>query len=611
MHKKLKYLMVMPRLVQCVGDGYAFPLGIAYVSSSLKAAGFDVFTLNLNHYRGTVPDLLKSSITKNQIDVVCTGGLSFQYSTINDIIKTVKSVDERIVTVVGGGLITAEPSIAMQALENANVGIVGEGEITICELAHALENNVDPLKVRGIVFKMGEYYHSTPPREEIQDLDALPWPDYEGFELSAYLDLPPTSLNNLLADRTMYIAGSRSCPYNCTFCFHSSGRKYRQRSIEAVAREIEFLDKHYHLGVVCMTDELFARDKARISLFSAKMKELDIPWTGSFRVDDVDEEIIDILKNGKCASMAFGLESADNRILQSMRKHITIEQIENALRMVSKAGIPFAGNFIFGDIEETHETARITLEWWERHSEYNIGLNLVATYPGSYIYKYACQKSIIKDRVQYLKDGCPQVNISRLSESEFSDVARQIYEAPYKTGKSVEGIQVYQFNSDGRLTIEAKCCRCKADNVWKNVKMFVGNSWLPCSACGQKHNIPMTSELKKILAAKISGLLRNSKKIAVWGITYYSICLLNDPIFSNELILFIDNASTKQRMKINGKGVYSPDELRDHDVRRIVVFYPNSYQQISSQIKDKYPHVDEIIDVTDFVKSVDISRKNV
>ena len=78
--RKLNFLFVMPRLMQSVGDGYVFPLGIAYVSSSMKKAGFNVFTLNLNHREGDVFDIIKSMIEENDVHVVATGG--FRLSTI-------------------------------------------------------------------------------------------------------------------------------------------------------------------------------------------------------------------------------------------------------------------------------------------------------------------------------------------------------------------------------------------------------------------------------------------------------------------------------------------------------------------------------------------------
>ena len=86
-------------------------------------------------------------------------------------------------------------------------------------------------------------------------------------------------------------------------------------------------------------------------------------------MDDITPELIAILKNGGCKVMSFGLESADNRVLKSMRKGTTVEQIERTLKLVYDSGISFEGAFIFGDIAETRETADNTLKWWHAHSE--------------------------------------------------------------------------------------------------------------------------------------------------------------------------------------------------------------------------------------------------
>ena len=79
MEQKLNFLLVMPRLVQDYGEGYVFTLGIAYVSSSMKKAGFNVFTVNLNHRRGDVSEIIKNMIEEHNVHVVATGGLSPQY----------------------------------------------------------------------------------------------------------------------------------------------------------------------------------------------------------------------------------------------------------------------------------------------------------------------------------------------------------------------------------------------------------------------------------------------------------------------------------------------------------------------------------------------------
>ena len=150
---RLNYLLAMPKLVQTVGDGYVFPLGMAYVSACLKAGGFNVFTVNLNHKEGDINDILREIIEDNDIDVIGTGGLSPQYHLIKSVIKAAKQIKPDIITIVGGGIITTEPPVAMEALEFADYGVIGEGDVTICEFAEALEQNKDMTQVAGLIFK--------------------------------------------------------------------------------------------------------------------------------------------------------------------------------------------------------------------------------------------------------------------------------------------------------------------------------------------------------------------------------------------------------------------------------------------------------------------------
>ena len=130
-------LLVIPPVVEDEKQWYVFPIGIAYVSSALKKAGFHVKTLNLNYKKNPI-QVLKDFIIQEKIDIVGTGGLSTQYADIKDIVRTAKEINSNIITMVGGGLITGDPVSAMQALEYADYGMIGEGEITSCELVNHL-----------------------------------------------------------------------------------------------------------------------------------------------------------------------------------------------------------------------------------------------------------------------------------------------------------------------------------------------------------------------------------------------------------------------------------------------------------------------------------------
>lgn len=601
--QKLNFLVVMPRLVQNAGEGYQFPLGIAYISSSLKATGYNVYTLNLNHIKGDVFSSLEQKIKEHAIDVVLTGGISIQYNSIYKLVKFTKRLNKKIINIVGGGLITAEPEVAFEALEFVDFGVIGEGEVTICDLAHALEQDGDLSRVNGIIYKDNDKLIKTLPRGSIVDIDTIPWPDYEGFELEHYLNLLPATVNDLREERMAFLLTSRSCPFSCTFCFHTVSKKFRRRSIDAVVEELQYLKDKYDIKFVFLADELFGFQKSRLKAFCASMQKLELPWGSSFRVNDISEESITYLKNGNCHMVVLGLESADNRILESMRKHITVEQIERALKLLTEAEIPFFGNFIFGDIEETVETASNTLVWWENHLEYNINLWPVISYPGSYLYEYACEKGLIQDRIQYLKDGCPAVNVSKMNNEEMSWLVTNLLEKPFQVGKNVNNLEIIHINPETkRVSLSGNCVRCNHFNVWHDRRLFISVN-LVCEKCAQKHNTPLPEEIQQNIISNVENLLEEHKTIAIWGITFFSFVFFRDnSLFQQDpRIIPLDNSASKQMMNLYGKQVSPPAVLGEQNIPAVVVFYPNSMQQISEQIQKYYPSVNRVTDVCDLM----------
>ena len=585
---KLNFLLVMPRLVQNIGEGYTFPMGIAYVSASLKKAGYNVFTLNLNHTEGDVHDILQGVILSNKIDAVATGGYSSWCLNIYTIVKSVKLINEHIITIVGGAIVTAEPEVALEALEYADIGVIGEGERTICDLAKQLEANSDISSVNGLIYLANGRYCRTVKQDDISNLNNLPWPDYDGFQFKSYLatrgDAQVYSFST--HDRTAYVMGSRSCPYKCTFCAQGiTGSTYRQRSMDSISDEIVYLKEKYGVNAIIMTDELFGTKSSRVSKFANIMQQLSLPWEASLRIDSVNSELVDILKNSTCFGVLFGIESGDNRILKSMKKGISVKQIDEALRLVYDAGIMMDGNLIFGDIEETLETARITLKWWSEHAQYALAMSVINPYPGTDIYKYACREKLITDPVKFLKEGgMQQVNVSKMNDDEVGVLSKEIMETAYKFGPSVQQIYKYKIDTNGLSSFTGKCCRCGCNNSWHDIQLFT-RSRIICKECHQKHYAPILPEIKDAFASRIIQLLEDEKggKIAIWGVLDRSISIMDEmSALKDPNIIFIDNAYWKQKIILNGKKVHSPSAIEENNIRTLITFYVEmgSFQQV-------------------------------
>lgn len=425
-------LIIIPRYRTYGCDGhYVMPMGTLYVTAFLKqAAVANIFTLNLNHCEGEESDILRKTIMKHDIDIVGFGGLSGEYQDLARMAHYVRELRSETVIMMGGGIVTADPETAMLAIPEVDFGMIGEGEHTIVELVEALSDS-DYARIEhinGLIIRRPDgTLHITPPRVEITDLDALPLPDYEGFNYGEYLHNNPDMSDEGKRYSQVSVIGGRSCKFNCTFCFHPSGTKYRQRSLDSIFKEIEWLVAHYDISYIALREELFATDNQRVREFCRRVRDYDFDWSIQLRIDNVNQELVDLLKVSRCRYIFVGVESAVNEILRSMHKGITVERIEEALEMLYQAGLNSRSGVIMGDTMETVETASETIDWFMNNKDrYRMFLDMIIAFPGSGIYKEACRRGVIPDRVQFLKDGCPIVNLTRMDETDFLGMMNRV-----------------------------------------------------------------------------------------------------------------------------------------------------------------------------------------
>ncbi len=589
----------MPRTVDTVGDWYYFPLGIAYVSAAMKAQGFHISTLNLNNIPGDIETIIRDKIIEEKIEIVATGGLTFQINSIKNILRVVKKIDPTIPVIVGGGIITSAPIAAMKALELADFGVVGEGEITNGELTRALEDGSSVCDIRGIVYRHEGEYVVTPSRPEITDLDTLPFPDYEGFGFEKILERV-ASLQGINEKNTITMLSSRSCPYRCTFCFHSSGKKYRQRSLDNFFQELDLLVSKYGIKYLFIADELFAHDKERVKEFCSRIKQYNIKWWAQFRVSDVTQELVEMLKDSNCATMGFGIESADNRILKSMKKYITIENTEKALELVYNAGIGIQGGLIFGDVEETIETASNSIEWWKRNSRYGLTLNFISIYPGTPLYINAVKNGIIENEVNFINAGCPVINVSKMTHEERSWLGEQVVTLPQQGLQEPLNISNVLFDLDkGVISLTGECASCGNSTRWDTIRFFTRNV-LQCSRCGRKHKIPILPELIQRIDRNLQEALANYGKIVCWGVNdYFTDIVRCSDVLKHENVFFVDRSEFKQGSKISGKEIFSPQIIETLNIEFVVIPVVAFFPVISGEIETCFRSVKKVVNITE------------
>lgn len=417
----MRFLLSPPRFNR-FGHAYDFPLGIAAVSAALKRAGHEVHCLNPNNGPGDPLLLVEEAVRRFSPDVFGTGGLSPHFQEIEAMLGAARRAKPDILNLVGGGILSADPD-AVAPLLDMDLGIIGEADETVVELAAALEAGRGLEKVAGITWRQSSGdFARTRERPPLRDLATLPWSDYEAFGLEEFFAVQnPADFEFFqLAEepRALPMVSSRSCPFACTFCFHPIGRVYRERPLDDFFAELRHLIDRHRINLLLLNDELFAAKKTRLREFCAGIRPFGIRWTAQLHASIADAEVLDMMRDSGCVVASWGLESMSNRVLDSMKKKVDRDRLETALDLTHRAKIAIQGNFIFGDSAETIETANETMDWWAAHRDYHVNLAMLQVYPGSPVYRRALAEGRVATREELIR-ATPTVNLTSLSEDDF------------------------------------------------------------------------------------------------------------------------------------------------------------------------------------------------
>jgi radical SAM superfamily enzyme YgiQ (UPF0313 family) len=492
----MRFLLVMPRFVSPDRRHYEFPLGIAYVSAALKRAGHEVRCLNLNQHDAPVAETVGAAV-RDFDPVICgSGGLSPHVKGLAEVFAAARATKPAILNLVGGGVFSADPEKVAGKLD-VDLGVIGEGEETVVELAAALESGASFREVAGLARRddSGRMVRG-PSRKPIGDLGTVAWPDLDGFGLAAYLEGQRSSDNYLfhLEDRPRAVPmiASRSCPYACTFCFHPIGRVYRERPLDDFFAELETHIERHGVNLVAIHDELFAVKRERLVHFCERIRRYPVRWTAQLHVEVVDEEIITWMKEAGCVCISYGLESVDDGVLRSMRKKTTGRQVVRALDLAWKRRVGIQGNFLFGDPADTLDNMNRTLDWWARHRHFHVNLVGVQVYPGSPLHREAEAKGLLGGAGPCADDA--QVNLTALDPATFALARQKLVlwqETVFVPARNVTFDP--ETAGDGyRVTWE--CPRCGHRNLYRHVRTDQAEEFqalrLTCRGCLARFQVP-------------------------------------------------------------------------------------------------------------------------
>lgn len=401
------------------------PVGTAYIAAYIGKHGFSDITYysqDIYHYP---EEHLTEYLDKNKFDVIAIGFVAgyYQFKKIKKICNAIRASKNSSFLVLGGHGPSPEPYFFIEEMQ-VNAVVMGEGETPFLSLLKALSANKSLENVKGIAYKNGDKIVINEREALVRDLDTIPFPFYDPLPMEYYINMKIFGMRP--TERMIYMTSSRGCNYECNFCMRLE-KGIRFRSPEMVVEEIKKYKRDYNISFVHFVDELFMFSKKRIAeMAEAFLKaDLNIKYFCTGRVNIATDEILMMMKKSGCVFIDYGIEQFDNKALLAMNKKQTEEDITRAIEKTKKHEIGIAFNIIFGNIGDTRESLRKSMDFLKRYNNYSQlrVIRPVTPYPGSPLYYYALEKGLLKGPADFYEKHknleLLTVNFTNIPDDEF------------------------------------------------------------------------------------------------------------------------------------------------------------------------------------------------
>jgi len=420
-----KIMLIEPPFYRLFHDQYClvkYPLALGYLSGSIlkntdwavqtynadfnvekknfipendytSGEGFKRYLSSLKDYSLPIWQEVRKAIEEFNPIVIGISAKTQNFISASIVAKMAKEFNPNIKIILGGVHSTMNGSKVLDCKEIDYLAI-GEGENTIVELLHALENEKELNSVSGIVFRGNGKIVNTRPRSYVENLDTLNFPltnapkvfkDFEKYPKEAF----------------GYVFASRGCPYACTFCESKSmwTRKVRYRSPENVVAELKLMHD-FGIKRVNFDDDTFGVSKKNIKALNDLIHEQlpDMTYTCETVVQLAkDENVVRDMKHGGCTGVFVGIESGNNKILQKIKKTQTTDECVLAMRNLQKHNIESHAFIMVGFPDETEDTFKQTMDFIPKLKPDSVIFSIFTPYPGSDIYEECKKEKIIDD----------------------------------------------------------------------------------------------------------------------------------------------------------------------------------------------------------------------
>ncbi len=360
-----------------------FPIGTAYVASSLKKNGISCKVLDLSYENeDSLIEVIGSfhpkiiGISMRNVDNVTYPGSVSYVEIYRELIKLVRKNSDAYI-VLGGSGFTLLGAPLLNYLD-ADFGIIGEGEESFPRLVTdlLLKGNKPNLRLLTPGVPSESFSSITPLRED--------------YLLDFYIN----------AGGMVNLQTKRGCPFGCIYCSYPAieGKRVRSRPISHIISEIKTLRERGYKEIFFVDSVInHPIDYFRKFLYSLKKAKLDISWTAYASPFGLDQDLLLLAKDTGCIGLEFGTDSMCEDILKSLKKPFSFFDVEQVSHLCHKVELPFCHSLLLGGPGETERSIK---ETFSRLKELAPTASVIMTgiriYPNTHLYKLALAEGIIK-----------------------------------------------------------------------------------------------------------------------------------------------------------------------------------------------------------------------
>lgn len=345
-------------------DHVAPDLGLGYLAAWTRKAGHEITIIDPNNAHMS-RDELHAKLLKLAPDIVGIKVFTQDLSSARETYRFVRAHMPEAILVAGGAHPSAVPEQVLHTLPEVDYAFKGEAEIGFTRFLDFLGGNCAIGDVPGLIWRDVSKVCIND-QVFIQNLDELGTPAWDLIDPNDYSDTAETFRKAFPAAP---ISITRGCPFPCTYCAGHiiSGKPIRSRSIEHVLNEMQYLMTEFGVREFNIVDDNFTHNRAVVESFCQGIidRGWSIYWSGStgIRLDSLDEKLLSLMRKSGCYSFYVGIESGSQRILDLMKKHLTLAKIRQGVQMINRSGIDVSGFFIIGFPGETREDILDTISF--------------------------------------------------------------------------------------------------------------------------------------------------------------------------------------------------------------------------------------------------------